>query len=67
MLDRVAGRQLRALLGHLTERERDIVDARFGFDRPVEKLTAIGARLGISAERVREVEQRALAKLRHAT
>ena len=67
VLDRIAGRQLRALLGHLTERERDIVNARFGFERPTEKLTAIGSRLGISAERVRQIEERALTKLRQAS
>ncbi len=67
VLDGIAGRQLRALLGHLTEREREIVDARFGFERPAEKLTAIGSRLGISAERVRQIEERALTKLRQAS
>jgi RNA polymerase sigma factor (sigma-70 family) len=66
VLDGIAGSQLRSLLGHLTEREREIVDSRFGFDRPAENLTAIGSRLGISAERVRQIEDRALAKLRHA-
>jgi RNA polymerase sigma factor (sigma-70 family) len=63
-LDSIAGRQLRALLGHLSERERDIIDARFGFERPAEKLTTIGSRLGISAERVRQIEERALTKMR---
>jgi RNA polymerase sigma factor (sigma-70 family) len=66
-LEGIAGRQLRALLGYLTERERDIVDSRFGFERPVEKLTAIGSRLGISAERVRQIEERALTKMRQAS
>jgi RNA polymerase primary sigma factor len=66
VLDGIAGGQLRALLGHLSEREREIVDARFGFERPAEKLTAIGSRLGISAERVRQIEERALTKLRQA-
>ena len=63
-LDAITGHQLRALLRHLTERERDIIDARFGFERPVEKLATIGSRLGISAERVRQIEERALAKMR---
>ncbi len=66
VIDTVAGEQLRALLVRLTERERDIVRARFGFDGPAEKLSEIGDRLGISAERVRQLEERALAKLRHA-
>jgi RNA polymerase sigma factor (sigma-70 family) len=64
VLDSIASRQLRALLGHLTGRERDVIDSRFGFQCPSEKLTAIGSRLGISAERVRQIEERALTKLR---
>jgi RNA polymerase sigma factor (sigma-70 family) len=63
-LDSIAGRQLRALLGHLSERERDIIDSRFGFERSAEKLTEISSRLGISAERVRQIEERALTKMR---
>lgn len=65
VIDAVAGTQLRALLSRLTERERAIVRARFGFDGEPEKLTEIGERLGVSAERVRQLEERALAKLRH--
>jgi RNA polymerase sigma factor (sigma-70 family) len=63
--DAVAGEQLRALLSRLTEREREVVRARFGFDAPAEKLTGLGERLGVSAERVRQIEERALAKLRN--
>jgi RNA polymerase primary sigma factor len=67
VLEAIAGEQLRALLGHLTDREREIVDARFGLDeRPPERLADIGERLGVSVERVRQLEERALAKLRHA-
>jgi RNA polymerase sigma factor (sigma-70 family) len=67
VVDAVAGEQLRALLARLTEREREVVQARFGFDAPAEKLSEVGERLGVSAERVRQIEERALAKLRHAT
>lgn len=66
VVDTVAGEQLRALLSRLTEREREVVRARFGFDAPAEKLSAVGERLGVSAERVRQIEERALAKLRSA-
>jgi RNA polymerase sigma factor (sigma-70 family) len=66
VIDAVAGEQLRGLLSRLTDRERDVVNARFGFDGPAERLAAVGARLGVSAERVRQIEERALAKLRHA-
>ncbi len=65
VVDTVAGEQLRALLSRLTEREREVVQARFGFDAPAEKLSEVGERLGVSAERVRQIEERALAKLRH--
>ncbi|HEX7084455.1 MAG TPA: sigma-70 family RNA polymerase sigma factor [Gaiellaceae bacterium] len=66
VIDAVAGAQLRALLSRLTDREREVVRARFGFDGAGEKLIEIGERLGLSAERVRQIEERALAKLRHA-
>jgi RNA polymerase sigma factor (sigma-70 family) len=64
--DAVTGEQLRALLSRLTEREREVVRARFGLDTPTEKLSQLGERLGVSAERVRQIEERALAKLRSA-
>ena len=66
VVDTVAGEQLRALLSRLTDREREVIGARFGFDAPAEKLSEVGERLGISAERVRQIEERALAKLRSA-
>jgi RNA polymerase sigma factor (sigma-70 family) len=66
VVDAVAGEQLRALLSRLTDREREVVRARFGFDAPAEKLSEVGERLGLSAERVRQIEERALAKLRSA-
>jgi RNA polymerase sigma factor (sigma-70 family) len=66
VVDAVAGEQLRALLSRLTERERDVVRARFGIDAPSENLSEVGERLGVSAERVRQIEERALAKLRSA-
>ena len=66
VVDAVAGEQLRALLARLTEREREVVQARFGFEVPAEKLSEVGERLGVSAERVRQIEERALAKLRSA-
>lgn len=65
VIDAVAGEQLRALLSRLTDREREVVQARFGFDTAPEKLAEVGERLGVSAERVRQIEERALAKLRH--
>ena len=66
VVDAVAGDQLRALLSRLTERERQVVQARFGFEVPAQKLSEVGEQLGVSAERVRQIEERAIAKLRNA-
>jgi RNA polymerase sigma factor (sigma-70 family) len=48
----------------LDEREREIVYAHYGLGRPAETLREIGGRLGVSVERVRQLEERALGKLR---
>jgi RNA polymerase primary sigma factor len=57
---------LKGVFGGLTERERLILCGRFGFDGPELTLRELGATLGVSAERVRQIEQRALEKLRVA-
>lgn len=53
------------LLGSLAERERQVVAWRFGLGNGGEQtLEAIGRRLGLSRERVRQIEKRALERLR---
>ena len=54
------------MLTGLDDREKFIVQARYGFDDLGEKPTfqKLGQLLGVSKERVRQIEQRALAKLR---
>jgi RNA polymerase sigma factor (sigma-70 family) len=66
VVETLAGHQLRALLSRLTDRERAVVRARFGFDTEPQRLVDIGEELGVSAERVRQIEERALAKLRQS-
>jgi RNA polymerase primary sigma factor len=55
---------LRELTQTLGARERLIVYSHFGFGRPTRTLREIAETLDLSAERVRQIEERALAKLR---
>ena len=59
-------RQIDILLSKLTARERYIVRSRFGWGRDFSPSTlqALADELGVSRERVRQVESRALDKLR---
>jgi RNA polymerase primary sigma factor len=66
LLDYSEIEQIRALLGSLNDRERMVLRARHGLDGPEESLRDIGERIGLSGERVRQIEQRALGKLRAA-
>ena len=60
--------QLGRWLGHLSEQEREVLALRFGLDG-LERhtLAEIGRRLEVSRERVRQVELKALRKLRNLT
>jgi RNA polymerase sigma-32 factor len=54
---------IREAMHTLSERERMIVHERMMSDEPL-TLQALGERLGVSKERVRQIEERALGKLR---
>ncbi|RYE75357.1 MAG: sigma-70 family RNA polymerase sigma factor, partial [Myxococcales bacterium] len=65
VLDADAKARLTELVDTLDERSADIIKARYGLvDGRQHKLQDIGARHGISAERVRQLEREAIAKLR---
>ncbi len=55
---------LKEALSHLDRREKDIVTRRYLNDRPA-TLAALAATYGLTAERVRQIEAKAIDKLRH--
>ena len=56
---------LRDVLGELSDREREVLEMRFGLNgEPPRTLEDIGVVIGVSRERVRQIECRALRKLR---
>jgi RNA polymerase sigma factor (sigma-70 family) len=58
--------ELPGLLGALSDRERAIVRGHYGLDGPARTLRELASTLGISAERVRQIEQDAFDKLHDA-
>lgn len=59
-------RWVEAALGRLNDRERLIIRERRLEEDSVVTLESLGARLGVSKERVRQIEQGAMVKLRRA-
>ncbi|GAA4087936.1 RNA polymerase sigma factor [Nonomuraea soli] len=58
--------QLRGVLGNLSQREARIMALRFGLiDGKPHTLDEIGKHLGLTRERIRQLEKESLSKLRH--
>ncbi|MDQ3468869.1 MAG: sigma-70 family RNA polymerase sigma factor, partial [Actinomycetota bacterium] len=54
------------VLNELSEREQEIVRLRFGLDGGQAKtLEEVGKEFGVTRERIRQIEAKTLAKLRH--
>ena len=67
MLDAGDGPFVRSLLDNLDERERKILELRFaldGYEGPPRTFKQIGAMVGLTRERVRQLETQARAKLK---
>jgi RNA polymerase primary sigma factor len=58
--------EVRRALSNLTQRERQVIELRFGLlDDHDHTLEEVGKRLKVTRERVRQIEERAIRKLRH--
>jgi RNA polymerase primary sigma factor len=59
-------KELAQLIGELTDRECGVIKLRFGFDDGVPKtLEEVGEVFNVTRERIRQIESKALEKLRH--
>ncbi len=58
----------REVLGGLTAREAKVLRMRFGIDMNTDHtLEAVGKQFNVTRERIRQIEAKALRKLRHAS
>lgn len=61
LLDR---ERIENLLEMMSDREREILDLRFGLSNAPQTLAVVAKKLGVSRERIRQIEEAALRKLR---
>lgn len=66
VLDGMEIEVVRGLADDLDERERTVLWRHYGLGQAPQTLTRIGSDLGLSAERIRQIEEQALEKLREA-
>jgi len=65
MLSHEVGRLLKDELQELNERERQVLEGRYGLaEREPLTLDTLASQLGLTRERIRQIQQEALAKLR---
>jgi RNA polymerase primary sigma factor len=58
--------QIRSVLSFLSDREREVLEMRFGLnDGKDHTLEEVGKSFGVTRERIRQIEAKALRKLRH--
>jgi RNA polymerase primary sigma factor len=66
VLDNLEIEEVRDLADGLDERERTVLRRHYGLGQAPQTLNSIGSDLGVTAERIRQIEKGALEKLREA-
>lgn len=59
--------EIKTALGMLNDRERGVIEAFFGIDQPELTLEEIGTKFGLTRERVRQIKEKAIRRLRNNT
>ncbi|MBQ7422786.1 MAG: sigma-70 family RNA polymerase sigma factor [Prevotella sp.] len=59
--------EINRALQTLNERERNIIEAFFGINQPEMTLEEIGGKFGLTRERVRQIKEKAIRRLRNST
>ena len=67
LVDESLRSEIQAALGVLNERERTVIEASYGIGTPELTLEEIGEKYGLSRERVRQIKEKAISKLRTCT
>ncbi len=65
VFDQLRTEKLKKLIHHLSEKEQKVIEMRFGFDLDqCHTLEQTGQFLGVTRERIRQIEEKALQKIR---
>ena len=59
--------EINTALQALNERERNVIEAFFGINQPEMTLDEIGTKYGLTRERVRQIKEKAIIRLRNST
>jgi RNA polymerase primary sigma factor len=59
--------EIATVLKMLNERERNVITAYYGIGQPEMTLDEIGNKFGLTRERVRQIKEKAIRRLRNST
>ena len=59
--------EINRALSTLNDRERNVIEAFFGINQSEMTLEEIGDKYGLTRERVRQIKEKAIRRLRHST